>query len=180
MSGLVSSVANYGGRVPDNLTSVKQFVSSSSSSLADWVYKKISNITYITPANTNYNVLIQTDLVVNGNITNASDTRLKTNITDISNTQSQALYHLHPKEYIFNNDPGQTIHYGFLSQNVEQQLPSLVKSTIVDDNEYQSVNYIEIIPLLVHQIQQLNNKLDALMQTQSRKEQQIRQKHELV
>lgn len=49
--------------------------------------------------------------------------------------------------------------YGFIAQEVEQILPNVVSST---DNGLKSVNYIQVIPLLVEAIKEQNTQIDIL------------------
>ena len=60
---IISNVANYGGRQPDNIQNIKQFVVGLDSQ-AIWVYKGFNGQTFQTPANSNKPVLINNDLYV--------------------------------------------------------------------------------------------------------------------
>ena len=80
-----SDSSNYGGRQQNSTSYIKQFFTSSRvSGAADWTYKKINNILYITPTNSKADVYIQKNLLVNGSINNYSDIRLKENITNLN------------------------------------------------------------------------------------------------
>lgn len=48
-------------------------------------------------------------------------------------------------------------HYGLIAQELQKIYPDLV---VEDEEGYLSVNYVEIVPLLIHSIQELSAKLD--------------------
>jgi hypothetical protein len=50
---------------------------------------------------------------------------------------------------------------GFIAHEVQEVYPCLVSGT-KNDNEYQSINYNGIIPLLVNEIKLLKAKIDEL------------------
>ena len=64
----------FGGRQPDNVQNIKQFHIASGYGIVAWIYKKIllgcTMTTTITTANANMPVVIQSDLIVYGNIVN--------------------------------------------------------------------------------------------------------------
>jgi len=123
-------------------------------------YQKIDNVNYITPVNPNIDVLLKQNLVVYGTITTPSDARLKQNIATIDSSVSNKILHLSPKQYTYINKKDNDIHYGLLAQDVEMVYPSLVKHDA--EKNVKSVNYIELIPLLIGQIQHLQNQIDEL------------------
>jgi hypothetical protein len=158
---LIGTVANYGGRQPDNFQGIKQFVVGADS-LAIWVYKKLpSGLKVQTPADKIRPIYISTDLYVNGSIYNTSDIRLKENIEKISTLKINRLLDLKPVEYQFKSDTHQQIHYGFIAQEMEQVYPELVKKSELG---YKRVNYIELIPLLVSKIQLMQDEINELKQ----------------
>jgi len=155
---LVSNVANYGGRQPDNTQNIKQFVVGNGNQ-AVWVYKRLlSGLTVQTPADTNRPVLINNDLYVNGSIFNPSDKNLKKNIQPISIDKSSEILRLEPVEFNYNDDRTQRKHLGFIAQDMEKIYPELVTS----QNNIKSLNYVELIPLLVLQIQKQQKEIDEL------------------
>lgn len=165
---LIGTVANYGGRQPDNFTNVKQFVVSSSTSIADWVYSKVlqpNQTTVITPSNRKFSVYINTDLTVNQNLTvngaifNPSDLNLKEQVETISNSKIEKLLNLEPIEYKFKNDTTKTIRYGLIAQDVEKIYPELVNN---NDLGYKAVNYIELIPMLLLKMKDMQKEIDEL------------------
>lgn len=176
-----SSIANYGGSVSDSKQSIKQFIVSSPRNLAIWKNVSYSsppvtggagadpplNTTLLTPAvsktpaNINIPVYIPTDLYVNGTIygtlVTPSDQNLKSNIHDISEIKINDFIRLEPKEFTYKSNPEKK-HYGFIAQNVENIYPELVNN----DNIYKTINYIEIIPLLVSKINAMQKEIDEL------------------
>lgn len=84
-----------------------------------------------------------------------SDSRLKENINSISN--SDLLYNLNPIDFNFINSTKKS--YGFLAQEVESVFPELVK-TVGEDTK--TLDYTSIIPLLVKEIQLLNQRITTL------------------
>jgi hypothetical protein len=156
---LIGTVANYGGRQPDNFQGIKQFVVGSDS-LAIWVYKKLpSGLKVQTPADKVRPVYISSDLYVNGSLYNTSDIRLKENIEKISTLKTNSLLDLKPVEYHFKSDAHQQLHYGFIAQEIESVYPELVKKSEIG---YKRVNYIELIPLLVSKMQLMQNEINEL------------------
>ena len=124
---------------------------------------------YLVPANPNINVYIPNNLVVGGVFSNPSDRKIKEDIQDIDQTKMEDILKLSPKQYLLKKD--KTPHFGFIAQDVETILPQLVHETIyhtMTDNgqtesmQIKSVNYLEMIPLLVMKIQDLQNQIDEL------------------
>ena len=159
MSG--QPTANYGGKQPDNSTYIKQF-NSTSTGYANWIYKKISNIQFITTTSAT-SVLIQKDLVVNGAINNSSDVKLKENIEDIKDDEYNEILNVKAKKYNYINDENKKIRYGVIAQELENFFPHLVSEIIEDDGSVtKSVNYIDMIPILLCKIQKMQAEIDEL------------------
>ena len=159
MSG--QQTANYGGKQPDNSTYIKQF-NSTASGYAYWIYKKISNIPFITTTSAT-SVLIQKDLVVTGSITSSSDLKLKENIEDINHDEYDELLKIKAKKYNYKNDENKKLRYGVIAQELEIFFPNLV-SEIIEDDGYvtKSVNYIDMIPILLCKMQKMQAEIDEL------------------
>ena len=88
-------------------------------------------------------------------IRNRSDKRLKSNISSIENAL-EVILQLQGKQYNLNST-GET-QFGFIAQDVQPILPSIVQS----DNEYLNISYIELIPFLVESVKQLHSENNAL------------------
>lgn len=156
---LFGSVANYGGKQPDNSQGIKQFVQGPGNT-AQWVYKRLpSGLQVQTPADKTRPVYINTDLYVNGSIYNPSDATLKKDIHEIWGEQANMLLDIKPVSFTFNNDVKSKVHYGFIAQDFEKVYPNLVKNS---EMGYKTINYIELIPVLVSKIQSLDAEIEAL------------------
>ena len=86
-----------------------------------------------------------------------SDIRLKGDIADLDDNDLDKLNKLVPKSYKFKKD--NIKHFGFIAQDVEQHFPNLVST---DNEGMKSINYLEIIPLLLHKINSLERKLEEI------------------
>jgi hypothetical protein len=104
----------------------------------------------------NLNVRIKNTLRSNMLIVD-SDAILKSNIECIDPTSIQNLDKLAPKQYNFKQNP-EALHYGFLAQDMENLFPNLV----INGGSTKAVNYLEIIPILVSKIHDLQNQIDQL------------------
>ena len=156
------SGANYNGRQPNNTAYIKNFVPGTPTSL--WKTMIYNNKNFITPSSSKTdNLYIPGDLTVDGTITNPSDLYLKDNIEDLSEDMAKNLMKIRPTQFVFKSDIMKKIHYGFIAQEFEEHFPELVVSKI-DKNiaNLKAINYLEMIPLLVHQMQQMQKEIDDL------------------
>lgn len=108
-----------------------------------------------------------------GELTAASDLRLKRNIEPIDNA-SHILNMLNPVSYEFNHEAypelslSQGTRLGLIAQEVEEVLPDLVsaKSQLVDEDgsmiHYKSLNYIDMIPILIKSHQEQSAEIKEL------------------
>jgi len=108
-----------------------------------------------------------------------SDSTLKKNIQPINDALS-VVKSLVPKSFEFdsNNNPGMNLtsghHYGFMAQEVERILPSLVQdhsspgrydttgAAIIPSQDFKAMNYTEIIPFLTGAIQEQQSIIDSM------------------
>ena len=86
-----------------------------------------------------------------------SDIRLKNTIEELGDDDLDKLNKLVPKSYNFKND--NIKHFGFIAQEVEKEFPNLVST---DNDGMKSINYLEMIPLLLHKINDLERNIDEL------------------
>ena len=95
------------------------------------------------------------------NITTSSDKRLKTNITQLTDETTNSIID-NIKTYSFNfvNSP-EDLHYGVIAQELQTIAPELVKMDTTP-NRFLSVNYIELIPLLINKVKQLEDEINKL------------------
>ena len=133
-----------------------------------------------------------TNGTINGTLTNSSDERLKEDVEEIADTERDEdgsviskLELLTPVSYRYKDmnagkergtyvdkdgkevelpeeKPSQVMtkrHFGFVAQELQQVYPDLVYE---NDNGYLSVNYTELIPILVESIKELKAEVDEL------------------
>ena len=86
-----------------------------------------------------------------------SDIRIKKDIENLDGNHLDKLDKLVPKSYKFKNDGLE--HFGFIAQDVEKEFPNLVST---DMEGLKSVNYLEMVPLLLHKINDLERKLEEI------------------
>lgn len=92
-----------------------------------------------------------------------SDERLKQNITPIQSS-GEVLGKLRPVSYFWNEKGKKKggnaqLQYGLVAQEVEKVLPNIVST---DHEGYKSVNYNELIPLLLQTVQEQDKKITEL------------------
>jgi hypothetical protein len=160
-----SVVSNYGGRQPNNTSSVKQF-SSATPGGVNWIYKTISGIKYITPS-ANNSVYLPKDLIVVGSINSPSDISLKENINDLTKDFCNNILNINPKKYNFIYDENQKERYGIIAQELEEYFPELITNTGIEDMDnsvklIKSVNYLELIPIMIVKMKNMQNEIDEL------------------
>jgi len=155
---------NYNGKQPNNTAYVKNYVSGTPTSLWKTIKYGTLSENAITPSSAkNDNLYIPGNLYVDGTIVNPSDIYLKDNIEDLEDNISDKLERLRPTQFTFKSDPNKNIHYGFIAQEFEEYFPELVVSKI-DKHvaNLKAINYLELIPLLVYQIQKMQKEIDDL------------------
>ena len=157
---------------------IKQLTTSTPPQQQYWItksntYNSSSIGSSITSSPSTLSVYIPTDLYVSGiiygTVVAPSDISIKENISDLSlKVEYNKLLELHPKQYTYKDDVDHKVHYGLIAQEVEQLYPDLVYS-IQSDGDYdstsdllKSVNYVEMIPLLLLKIQDLQKQVDEL------------------
>jgi hypothetical protein len=156
---IISTSANYGGKISDYQQNIKQFVVSGPSE-AIWIYKRLPDGLLVqTPANQKIPVLITSDLVITGSLYNTSDIRLKENITEISTAKMDDLFTLNPVIFTYKNDQFKKKHYGVLAQDVEKVFPELVENNM---SGYKTVNYQELVPLMLAKMKNMQEQIDEL------------------
>lgn len=159
---IVSTSANYGGRVDTQQGNIKQFVFSSS--VASWIYKQLSHgLRVITPESNKYPVSINNDLIVTGSLFNTSDERLKENILSINNEKIDDLFTINPILFNYKHEHSNNKHFGVLAQEVEKVFPELVKNNNIYG--YKTVNYQEFIPIMLAKMKKMQDEIDEIKQT---------------
>jgi hypothetical protein len=161
-------MANYNGRQPNNTSYIKTFVSDKRMNLwktASYLKTDGSTESVITPSSTKFdNLYIPGDIIYDGSLISASDINLKKDVNLIKVDTTEKLMNLKANSFIFKDDSSNHIHYGFIAQDLENEFPELVqnKPNKMYNNNLKSVNYLEIIPLLVHKIQLMQKEIDEL------------------
>ena len=62
-------------------------------------------------------------------------------------------------EFNFKSDESQKKHFGFIAQDMEKIFPDLVSD---EQMGYKTVNYIELIPLMLSKMKQMQTEIDSL------------------
>jgi len=156
-------------RQPSAFQNIKLFPQSNAANSALWFLGQDGGVPNIFPAN-KVNVLIPKDLIVEGSILNPSDLHLKENIELISQDKSidvNKVLKLFPVEYNYIQDTNKKLHYGLIAQEVEEYFPELVYTTNRDETDKnststKSVNYIELIPIMLCKMQKMQKEIDML------------------
>jgi hypothetical protein len=166
---IISTTANYGGKMPDNQQGIKQFYVAGPN-VVSWVYRRLTGGTLvITPADSKKPVYIDNDLIVkknmyvDGSLYNPSDEKLKESIEVISQERFNDLFTLNPIYFSYKNDKEKSKHFGLLAQDVEKIFPELVNTM---DKGYKAVNYQELIPIMLAKMKQMQSEIDELKQLQ--------------
>ena len=98
-------------------------------------------------------------LTLAGDLVTSSDTNLKSNIASLGPVLTK-LISLNPKRYTMNNDVEQKEKIGLLAQDVQAVFPELVD----ENNEYMSVNYQALIPILISAVNEQTNRNESFKQ----------------
>ena len=160
-------MANYNGRQPNNTAYIKNFIEQPQINL--WKvasYQKMDGSvkSVITPSSDKSNSLyIPGDIFYDGSLIGISDINLKKDISLIQVDTTDKLMNLKPSSFIFKDDSSNRLHYGFIAQELENEYPELVQyNPNKMYNNLKSVNYLEIIPLLVNKIQLMQKEINEL------------------
>lgn len=162
--------ANYGAKQANKTAYVKTFVEGTPIPL--WTvsnYKTSAGITeqvITTVSSSADNLYIPGDLFVDGNIQQPSDQALKRNIQALNYPDVVSrMQRLTPRSFQWNGDPTNRIHYGLIAQELELEFPELISSKPSKNRRVKptkAINYMELVPLLVCQVQQLTQTVEAL------------------
>jgi hypothetical protein len=161
------STITFSGKQPNYTAYIKSFPYSLSTNTT-WTNTTISNAVYLTPSNSNASVYIKNDLLVGGSINNPSDFKLKENIEELNLSLANDLLKIEPKQYTYKADVDKKLHYGIIAQDLEKYFPNLVTTVKMENDgiqeEHKVVNYLELVPLLIVKIQDLQKQIDELKQ----------------
>ena len=78
--------------------------------------------------------------------------------------KNQALLSTKTKQFEFIKDPLKKTHYGFIAQELEEIFPELVEQ--MNNSDLKGVNYLELVPMLVYQIKEMQKEIDLLKEQQ--------------
>lgn len=126
-------------------------------------------------ANTNYAGYFIGDVNYTGNLTNASDAKLKYDVNGLQNATA-LIKELAPKSYYYKQEGeaaklqlASGLQYGFIAQELEEVLPNLVKNQVQMNGfgkeaqiEYKAVNYIGLIPVLTQALKEQQEYIESL------------------
>ena len=96
----------------------------------------------------------------------SSDARYKKNIREIENALDRILK-IRGTSFVFRTDEfkdyqfAEGLQFGFIAQELENVFPEMVKT---ENNGYKSVNYSEMIPVLVEALKEQQKKIEELEQ----------------
>ena len=161
-----SRISNYEGR-QTNSASIKNFSIGRHGNLwkpIQYLTTTGQPISAVTTSNQNIkNVYIQGDLFIDGSIIQPSDVYLKENVCAINKDSTDKIMNLKPSTFTFKTDETKSVHYGFIAQEFEKEYPELVEiKPDKSSSSIKSINYLEIIPLLVDKIQTMQKEIDIL------------------
>ena len=113
------------------------------------------------------------DLIISGDLTLASDERLKKDIKPISNGL-EIVQQLQGKSYRWKEHLGRSNdrQYGFIAQEVEAVIPELIRN---DKYGIKSVNYVEVTPFLIAAMKELTAESQSIEQETVLLEKEIEQ-----
>ena len=119
----------------------------------------VDNATIGLSSDTDLLTVASGSLTLAGDLVTSSDKNLKSNIASLGPVLTK-LISLNPKRYTMNNDAEQKEKIGLLAQDVQAVFPELVDK----NNEYMSVNYQALIPILISAVNEQTKRNESLKQ----------------
>ena len=113
-------------------------------------------------------------VTINGDLTLASDMRLKSNIMTLGATMSKLL-RIDGKSYTFKNSGKKSV--GVLAQEIQEQFPDLV---VERKDGMLTVNYQGLIPVLINAIKEQNLELENAIKANQELEARIERIESLI
>ena len=95
------------------------------------------------------------------NINLLSDLRLKRMISDISPHDADMLLKLETKSFCWKRDESNKKVFGLIAQDVQKIYPDL----IANGGDFLRIDYMQLIPLLIHKIQNMDNDMNKIKRT---------------
>lgn len=175
----IGVVANANGSTDGDNIGVEIYVNNASGNNLGLIVN--AGGTNATAIISNGNMTVNGNLTYSGTLSQSSDRNLKEDIAPLSSTLSK-LMNLNVYSYQYRNDTGLSLpsgtHFGVIAQEIELLFPDLVhnnRQTVSTGDalgagpssetavvEYKSVNYTEMIPVLIKAIQEQQEQIDAL------------------
>lgn len=98
-------------------------------------------------------------LTATGTVTSASSIEYKHNISDLQD--SLIIDDLRPVSFVYNDDKLNKNHFGLIYEEVEQLIPEVCY--VIGDKK--TINYVELVPMLIKEIQSLRKRVKNLERT---------------
>lgn len=96
-----------------------------------------------------------------GTYVSSSSVEIKHDIHDITDV-GERIDSLHPVSFIYDGDQSEQTHFGLIYEEMESIIPEICVER-QDENSYnKSINYVEIVPLLIKEIQSLRHRVSEL------------------
>lgn len=132
-----------------------------------WYNTKYDEKKALTPVDKTIDVYIPNNLYVGGSINGTSDIQMKEKIEIVDDSILEKLDCLQPKQYHLKKDSVKKTHYGFIAQDVEEYFPELVSEIEIEGEEdniinIKTVNYLELIPIMLKKIHDLQKRIHNL------------------
>jgi len=113
-------------------------------------------------------------VTINGDLTLASDMRLKSNIISLGSTLTKLL-NIDGKSYTFTNTGDKSV--GVLAQDIQKQFPDLVKER---QDGMLTVNYQGLIPVVINALKEQNIELEKAKKANLKLEERIAQLEAII
>ena len=162
----MSCQEGFGGRSGNTSAYVKYYNGRGDKGDAKWVFQSVLNqpSNTIVPGNNQVDVLIPKDLIVQGKLINpsiitTSDINAKEQVSLLDKNVGETILDIAPVTFQYKDDIEKKNHYGFIAQDFEEVLPELVNT---DRKGVKGINLLELIPLLVLKIQDLQDQIYIL------------------
>jgi len=161
-----NSFTSFNGKQQDNQQNIKQFTQTFNG-VTQWIYKYITTSNQVlnqsnqvlTPSNQNVDIYLPNNLTVVGSINSPSDFFCKKEVNELSKRDVLDLVNITPVSFKYINDKTEKKHFGVIAQEVEDYYPNLVS---FGEDDLRTVNYIELIPLLLYKIKEQQKSIDEL------------------
>lgn len=103
-----------------------------------------------------------TDLVFSGTVVSSSSKEIKHDIVDLQNV-GDVVDKFRPVSFVYDNDANNNKHFGLIYEEVQDILPEICNEMPSSSGEItKSLNYVELVPILLKEIQSLRVRVKAL------------------